>query len=53
MQSLYVTPGASLRLSPALILYGIYQQRLWAHSEEPTVIGANHFVIGTTYSLGH
>jgi|GEM_PF-992790 len=53
MQSLYVTPGASLRLSPALILYGIYQQRVWAHSEEPTVIGANHFVIGTTYSLGH
>jgi len=53
MQALYLTPGASIRLSPALLLYGIYQQRVWAHSEEPTVIGANHFVIGTTYSLGH
>lgn len=53
MQSLYLTPGVSLRVSPAMIVYGIYQQRVYAHSEEPTVIGNSHFLIGTTYSLGH
>jgi len=52
MQSLYLSPGMTLRLSQAMILYGIYQQRVYAHSEEPTVIGNNHFLIGTTYSLG-
>jgi hypothetical protein len=53
MQALYLTPGVSLRVSPAMIVYGIYQQRVYAHSEEPTVIGNSHFLIGTTYSLGH
>lgn len=53
MQALYLTPGVSVRVSPAMIVYGIYQQRVYAHSEEPTVIGSNHFLIGTTYSLGH
>jgi hypothetical protein len=53
MSALYVSPGVSLRVSPAMIVYGIYQQRLYAHSEEPTVIGNSHFLIGTTYSLGH
>lgn len=52
MQSLYLSPGVTLRLSQAMIVYGIYQQRVYAHSEEPTVIGNNHFLIGTTYSLG-
>jgi len=52
MQSLYLSPGLTLRLSQAMILYGIYQQRVYAHSEEPTVIGNNHFLVGTTYSLG-
>ena len=52
MQALYLSPGVTLRLSQAVILYGIYQQRVYAHSEEPTVIGNNHFPIGTTYSLG-
>ena len=53
MRALYLTPGVSVRVSPAMIVYGIYQQRVYAHSEEPTVIGSNHFLIGTTYSLGH
>ena len=51
MQSLYLSPGVTLRVSQAMILYGIYQQRVYAHSEEPTVIGNNHFLVGTTYSL--
>ena len=53
MQALYLTPGVSLRVSPAMILYGIYQARVWGHSEEPSVVGTSHFLIGTTYSLGH
>ena len=53
MQSLYFTPGATFRMSPALSIYGLYQTRLWGKSEEPTVVATNHFLFGTTYSLGH
>jgi len=53
MQALYLTPGVSVRVTPAMILYGIYQARVWGHSDEPTVVGNSHFMIGTTYSLGH
>jgi hypothetical protein len=35
MQALYLTPGVSVRVSPAMIVYGIYQQRVYAHSESP------------------
>jgi len=53
MQSLYLTPGATFHVSPALSVYGLYQTRLWGKSEEPTVVGTNHFLFGTTYSIGH
>lgn len=53
MQSLYLTPGATLRITPALSVYGLYQTRLWGKSEEATVVGTNHFLFGTTYSIGH
>jgi hypothetical protein len=36
-----------------MILYGIYQARVWGHTDEATVIGNSHFLIGTTYTLGH
>jgi len=52
MRALYLTPGASVRLSPAMILYGIYSARVWGHTDEPTVVGKSQFVFGTTYSLG-
>ena len=53
MKSLYVTPGINVRISPALSLYGLYQARAWGNSDEPTVVATNHFVFGTTYSIGH
>jgi hypothetical protein len=53
MQSLYLTPGATFHVSPALSVYGLYQTRLWGKSEEPTVVATNHFLFGTTYSIGH
>jgi hypothetical protein len=53
MQSLYFTPGGTFRISPALSVYGLYQVRMWGKSKEPTVVATNHFLFGTTYSLGH
>jgi len=53
MRALYLTPGMSVRVSPAMILYGIYQTRVWSRSDEPTIVGNNHILIGTTYTLGH
>ncbi len=53
MKSLYVTPGVTVRVSPALAIYGLYQVRAWGKSDEPTVVATNHFLFGTTYSIGH
>jgi hypothetical protein len=53
MRALYLTPGVSMRVSPAMILYGIYQARVWGQTDEATILGKSHFMIGTTYSLGH
>ena len=53
MQALYVTPGVSVRVTPAMIVYGIYQARVWGHTDEATIVGNNHYMIGTTYTLGH
>lgn len=53
MRALYLTPGVSVRLSPAMIVYGIFQARVWGETDEATIVGKNHFLIGTTYSLGH
>lgn len=52
MHSLFVTPGVSVRVSPAISLYGIYQARAWSHSDEATVVATDHFLFGTTYSIG-
>ena len=53
MKSLYVTPGVTLRVSPALAIYGLYQMRAWGKSDEATVVATNHFLFGSTYSIGH
>ena len=53
MRSLYITPGITARVSPGLVIYGLYQARAWGKSDEPTVVATNHFVFGTTYSIGH
>ena len=52
MKSLYGTPGISVRVAPALSVYGLYQARLWGQSDEATVVATNHFLVGTSVSLG-
>jgi len=53
VRALYLTPGASVRVSPTLSLYGLYQVRAWGETDEANVVGRNHFLFGTTYTLGH
>ncbi len=52
MKALYATPGLSVKVAPMLSLYGIYQARLWAKSDEATVIGNSHVVFGANWSFG-
>jgi hypothetical protein len=52
MKALYVTPGLTVRVSPALAIYGLYQLRAWGRSDEATVVATNHFLFGTTFSIG-
>ena len=51
MKSLYITPGVTVRLSPLLSVYGLFQTRAWGKSDEATVVATNHFLFGTTLSL--
>lgn len=53
MKSVFVTPGVSLRISPLVSVYGLYQARAWGKSDEPSVVATNHFLVGTTFSLGN
>jgi len=53
VRSLYLTPGVSVRVSPTLSLYGLYQARAWGETDEANVVGQDHFLFGTTYTLGH
>lgn len=52
MKSLYATPGITVRVTPMVSVYGLYQGRLWGKSDEATVVANNHFLFGTTLSLG-
>ena len=53
MQSLYVTPGFSVRISPVLAMYALYQARAWGKSDEATVVATDHLLVGTTLSIGN
>jgi hypothetical protein len=53
MRALYLTPGASLNIAHGLSLYGLFQARVWGHTDDANVVGKSHLLIGTTYSLGH
>ena len=53
MSALYLTPGVSLRLGSGLSLYGMFQARVWGHTDDANVVGKSHVLVGTTYSLGH
>jgi hypothetical protein len=53
MSALYLTPGLSLRIARSLSLYGMLQTRVWGHTEDANVVGKSHFLIGTSYALGH
>jgi hypothetical protein len=53
MKSMYATPGVLVRISPLVSVYGLYQARVWGKSDEATVVATNHFLVGTTLSLGN
>ena len=52
MQALYLTPGVSVRIAPALSMYGLFQVRVWGHTDDANVVGKRHFLVGTSYTLG-
>ena len=52
MRSLFLTPGVNVRVSQAVSVYGLVQLRAWGESDAPSVAARNHWVFGTTYSLG-
>lgn len=51
MRSMYFTPGVSVRVTPMVAVYGLYQKRVMGHSDEATVVADDHFLIGTTLSI--
>jgi hypothetical protein len=53
MRSLFLTPGVSVRVLQGLAVYGLYQSRVSGRSDEATVVARDHFLVGTSYSLGH
>ena len=52
MRALYWTPGLSVRIAPALSVYGLFQARVWGHTDDANVVGKSHFLVGTSYTLG-
>ena len=53
MKSMYATPGVLVRVSRLVSVYGLYQARVWGKSDEATFVATNHFLVGTTLSLGN
>ncbi len=53
MTALYLTPGVSVQVAHTLALYGMFQARVWGHTDDGNVGGNSHVLIGTSYSLGH
>lgn len=52
IRSLFLTPGMSVQALPGLSVYALYQARVVGHTDEATVVANDHFVVGTSYSLG-
>lgn len=50
IQSLYVTPGARVRLAAGVSAYGMLQWRTWTKSEEATVVAPRHLMVGLRWS---
>jgi hypothetical protein len=53
MRALFVTPGLSVGVSHGLVVYGLYQARVWGHTDEATVVARDHVMVGTAYAFGH
>ena len=49
-RALYVSPGATLRVTPQLSIYSLYQSRVWGRSDEPNVVGRDQLLIGTAFT---
>lgn len=51
-RALFVTPGASVSLGSGVTVYGVWQNRVWGHSDQPMVVARNYFMLGSSFSLG-
>jgi hypothetical protein len=51
-QALFLTPGANVSLANGVTLYGVWQNRVWGHTESPMSVARHYFLIGTSLTLG-
>jgi len=51
--SLFLSPGVTVNAATGISVYALYQARVWGRSDEPTVVASDHFLIGTSFALGH
>lgn len=50
-ETLYLTPGASVRLPGGIAAYGYWQIRTYAHTNGPQLVAPSHFLFGLNYAL--
>ena len=50
-ETLYLTPGASVRLPGGVAAYGYWQIRTYAHTNGPQLVAPSHFLFGLNYAL--
>jgi len=51
-RALYLSPGATLRVTGLFSMYALYQSRVWGHTDDPNVVGENQLLIGTALTPG-
>jgi len=50
-ETMYLTPGASVRLPGGVAAYGYWQIRTYAHTNGPQLVAPSHFLFGLNYAL--
>jgi len=51
-RALYLTPGATARITNMFSMYALYQSRVWGYTDDANVVGKGHLVIGTSFTPG-
>lgn len=51
-RALFLTPGANISLANGVTLYGVWQNRVWGHTDSPMTVADQYFLIGTSLTLG-